>query len=240
MELAEAIRSLDHADDAHWTADGLPLVAAVEAAFGERLTRQAISDAVPGHTRESARTGSGAAQASSGGVDRGAADAAVVDASREEQLSEKAPVMAPPEPDPEAFTPERMYPDLHEENEGYRTRFPDLARGDYDAQIRSRQEAVRNLRAEIEALQDDYRRRFPQLRELSPDEQNRINQAHLRASRERTLALRARNVEALRRADVDLKRLAEQTSPLSKLDRVMRRRGKDPSLKRKVILPRQG
>ena len=55
MEIAEAVQALDPKNDDHWTAEGLPRMDAVEKLFGDdQITRQQVSDAVPGFTRETA------------------------------------------------------------------------------------------------------------------------------------------------------------------------------------------
>ena len=51
----EAVNGLDHADDAHWTAAGLPSTDAVTDLAGVKVTRADIDAAVPGFNRAAAK-----------------------------------------------------------------------------------------------------------------------------------------------------------------------------------------
>lgn len=51
MSILEALAKLNQADTEQWTADGLPLVAAVEELVGEQVTRADITKALPGFHR---------------------------------------------------------------------------------------------------------------------------------------------------------------------------------------------
>ncbi len=54
--VAAALRQLDPANDEHWTADGKPKMAAVEAVLGRSdVTRADVDAALPGFNREKAR-----------------------------------------------------------------------------------------------------------------------------------------------------------------------------------------
>lgn len=53
--VVDAINSLDHENDAHWTEAGLPSVDAVADLAGERVTRAAIEGAAPGFNRAAAK-----------------------------------------------------------------------------------------------------------------------------------------------------------------------------------------
>jgi hypothetical protein len=52
MKLTEAIAQLDHAQDAHWTEDGMPSVEAVAAIYGKEVTREQITKAAPDLVRK--------------------------------------------------------------------------------------------------------------------------------------------------------------------------------------------
>lgn len=52
--LAEAIRKLSPADDSHWTGAGQPAMKAVEAIYGQNVTRAEVESAAPGYDREAA------------------------------------------------------------------------------------------------------------------------------------------------------------------------------------------
>lgn len=55
QKLVDAIRSLDPADNKHWTKEGLPMIGPVEKAYGQgSLNRQAVAEALPGWNRETA------------------------------------------------------------------------------------------------------------------------------------------------------------------------------------------
>lgn len=51
----EAIDSLDHETDEHWTSTGLPSLDAVGDLAGERVTRQQAETAAPGYNRAAAK-----------------------------------------------------------------------------------------------------------------------------------------------------------------------------------------
>ena len=51
----EAIGSLNHEDDSHWTGAGLPDVSAVGDLAGEKVTRGQIEAAAPGYNRAAAK-----------------------------------------------------------------------------------------------------------------------------------------------------------------------------------------
>ena len=56
VKLEAAIRMLDPANDLHWTATGLPTMAAVEKFFGSAgITRADVAGALPGFNREQAQ-----------------------------------------------------------------------------------------------------------------------------------------------------------------------------------------
>jgi hypothetical protein len=53
--IAEALQSLDHSNDAHWTDDGAPLVSEIQRLTNDKtITRAQINDALPGFARKSA------------------------------------------------------------------------------------------------------------------------------------------------------------------------------------------
>lgn len=52
MTIKAALATLDPFDDEHWTADGAPTLAAVAAAFGDKVTRKEVTEADPLFTRE--------------------------------------------------------------------------------------------------------------------------------------------------------------------------------------------
>lgn len=52
MTIKAALATLDPFDDDHWTADGAPTIAAVSAAFGDKVTRKEITEADPLFTRD--------------------------------------------------------------------------------------------------------------------------------------------------------------------------------------------
>lgn len=55
LKLLAAIKALDHDNDDLWTAGGLPMLSAVEEAYGSAgLTREDIEAVAPGWTREKA------------------------------------------------------------------------------------------------------------------------------------------------------------------------------------------
>ena len=51
----EAVASLDHEDDSHWTGAGLPSTDAVTDLAGEKVSRAQIEAAAPGYTRAAAK-----------------------------------------------------------------------------------------------------------------------------------------------------------------------------------------
>lgn len=51
----EAVSSLDHEDDKHWTEAGLPSADAVSDLAGEKVTRKQIEAAAPGYNRAAAK-----------------------------------------------------------------------------------------------------------------------------------------------------------------------------------------
>lgn len=52
MKLEEALRSLDHTNDDHWTSDGLPRVDVVVSMTHQGVTRKTITDIAPDFNRE--------------------------------------------------------------------------------------------------------------------------------------------------------------------------------------------
>jgi len=52
MNLKAALATLDPFDDDQWTADGAPTLAAVAAAFGDKVTRKEVTEADPLFTRD--------------------------------------------------------------------------------------------------------------------------------------------------------------------------------------------
>lgn len=51
--LVEILQNLDHADDSHWTDDGLPIVKIVQELTGDKtITRAQLNDAAPGFSRK--------------------------------------------------------------------------------------------------------------------------------------------------------------------------------------------
>lgn len=52
-DLVEILQNLDHADDSHWTDDGLPIVKIVQELTGDKtITRAQLNDAAPGFSRK--------------------------------------------------------------------------------------------------------------------------------------------------------------------------------------------
>lgn len=54
MSILDALTKLDPKNDAHWTGDGLPAVAAVQSFLGAPVTREQITKAAPGLMRAAA------------------------------------------------------------------------------------------------------------------------------------------------------------------------------------------
>lgn len=51
MDLKEALSKLDHDNDEHWTADGMPMVALVSRLLGQEVSRQDIINTAPEFSR---------------------------------------------------------------------------------------------------------------------------------------------------------------------------------------------
>jgi hypothetical protein len=61
-DLVEILQNLDHADDSHWTDDGLPIVKIVQDLAGDKtITRAQLNDAAPGFSRKVAGDETGGA-----------------------------------------------------------------------------------------------------------------------------------------------------------------------------------
>lgn len=82
MQIKTALLNLDFEDDDLWTDDGLPRVGAVAEQLGRKVTRQEVTDAAPGFTREVA------AQMAAEETDEEEADEEELD---EEEADEEAP-----------------------------------------------------------------------------------------------------------------------------------------------------